>query len=75
MRQRMGLVVGALVLLGSLIAEVFYSHPEHAEYWWQTMPGFFAVFGFIGCLVLILGAKILGSRWLQRHDRYYEGGE
>lgn len=37
--------------------------------------GFFALFGVVGCIVIILISKWLGSLWLQRDEAYYERGE
>lgn len=43
----------------------------HGEFPWSGIPGFFAIFGFLGCLVIIAAAKIIGHYWLQRKEDYY----
>lgn len=44
----------------------------HIEFPWSHITGFFSLFGFIGCLVLIIVAKLLGHHWLQRKEDYYD---
>ena len=44
----------------------------HGAFPWSNLTGFFAIFGFIGCLVLIGFAKLLGHYWLQRKEDYYD---
>jgi len=38
---------------------------------WSGLAGFFSLFGFLGCLVLIAIAKLLGHCWLQRGEDHY----
>ena len=35
------------------------------------MPGLFALFGFIVCVILIIVSKLIGHYWLQRKEDYY----
>ncbi|OGD29557.1 MAG: hypothetical protein A2Y56_15805 [Candidatus Aminicenantes bacterium RBG_13_63_10] len=65
-------VLAGLVLL-SLAAQVFHK-PEgnHRASWWESAPGFFALFGFIGCLFLIAVALGLGRAFLRKSGRYYD---
>lgn len=44
---------------------------EHEELWYQV-PGFFALLGFLGCLLLIVVAKTLGHELLHRREDYYD---
>jgi len=66
-RLRMGLY-GALVL--SPIAGLLV-HPK-VHFSWQVLPFFSAAYGFVGCIVIILGSKGLGHYWLQKKEDYYE---
>jgi len=43
-------------------------HPHFAIEAW---PGFYAFYGFVTCLLMIVGAKALGF-WLKRPDTYYD---
>ena len=63
------LVIGILIvcLLGFLV------HPGHeSHYFWKKIPVFEALFGFIGCIVLIVFSKILGHFLLERRENYYD---
>ena len=63
---------GCLVLsiLGGFFVR-FYLHP-HLFFSWQSLPIFGALYGFIGCVIIILGSKALGHFWLQKKEDYYE---
>ncbi|OGP63918.1 MAG: hypothetical protein A2170_12455 [Deltaproteobacteria bacterium RBG_13_53_10] len=61
-------VYGTLVL--SLIAG-FLVHPK-IHFFWEALPFFSALYGFVGCIAIILGSKALGHRWLQKKEDYYE---
>ncbi len=64
-------VYGALVL--SLVAG-FLVHPK-VRFFWEALPFFSALYGFVGCIAIILGSKALGHRWLQKKEDYYEKQE
>jgi uncharacterized membrane protein len=67
-----GILYGCLFL--SIIAGIFvhlYLHPE-VHFLWEGLPVFSAVYGFIGCIVIILGSKAVGYFWLQKEEDYYE---
>jgi hypothetical protein len=53
----------ALTVIGQFI--------EH-HYWWEAVPGFFAGFGFLGCLLIIFIAKALVSRLVSKNPDYYD---
>ena len=44
-------------------------HPAHFEV--ESWPAFFAVFGFLACVAMVLGSKLLGML-LKREDTYYD---
>lgn len=37
-----------------------------------TIPGLFAAFGLLGCILIIVASKWLGHAVLQREEDYYE---
>jgi len=49
----------------------FYFHP-HLYFSWQSLPIFGALYGFVGCVIIILGSKALGHFWLMKKEDYYE---
>lgn len=45
--------------------------PRHSVFFFEAWPGFYAWFGFIGCVGLVLAAKLM--RWmLMRSEDYYD---
>jgi hypothetical protein len=46
-------------------------HILHYHFSFQYIPEFFAVFGFLGCILLILVAKGMGY-FIVRDEDYYE---
>jgi hypothetical protein len=60
----------ALVVI--VAAEPFLSHPDHAVFFWHTLPGFDALYGFMSCVVVVLFAKALGRLILQRREDFYD---
>lgn len=62
------------VITGSLILErINDHHPEAVSYWWSYIPGFYGWFGLIGCIGIIVVSKLLGQKWLQKDEHYYDG--
>ncbi|MCF8039833.1 MAG: hypothetical protein K9K79_11005 [Desulfohalobiaceae bacterium] len=57
----------ALILL--LLAELFIH--KHHGFPWEEAFGFFAVYGFVSCVLLIFLAKIL-RRIVMRKEDYYD---
>ncbi|MBY3085220.1 hypothetical protein HFO63_29765 [Rhizobium laguerreae] len=61
-----------LVLVLIVIAD-FLVPREHAEYPWDRLPGWSAVYGFLSCVLLIFVSKFLGHRaGLMRREDYYD---
>jgi H+/Cl- antiporter ClcA len=57
------------VLAGILVQLFLHPHPH---FWWEEIPVFSAIYGFIGCVVIIIASKALGHHWLQKEEDYYE---
>ncbi len=45
--------------------------PAHGA-WWNRIPVFFALFGFLGCVAIIFFAKSLGKLFLRKREDYYD---
>ena len=56
-----------LVLALGLIAQ-----PQRVDHFWEKLPIFEAVFGFLGCLLIIFVSKALGHLFLQKKEDYYD---
>ncbi|HEX9810995.1 MAG TPA: hypothetical protein VGA88_02765 [Burkholderiales bacterium] len=58
----------ATVLAATVLAELFVAH--EADFSVERLTGFYALFGFVACVAMILFAKAIGSV-LKRPDTYY----
>jgi hypothetical protein len=61
--------VGGLVVF--LVLSLF-TPIEEAHFFWEKLPVFNALFGFLGCIVLMFGPKILGKLFIRKGEDYYE---
>ena len=59
----------ALVCALAVVADLFYE--KHGHYSWENFPGFYALFGFVSCVILVLAATQL-RRILQRDEDHYD---
>ena len=61
-------IIGAVLLLASVLLEFLFDRQRHTSF---DSFGFYAAFGFIACLLLVLIAVGLG-RVIKRRDDYYD---
>jgi hypothetical protein len=62
----------AAVLAATVVAQLFVGADAHFEV--EGWFGFNAVYGFLACAAMVIGAKAIG--WLlKRPDDYYQGGD
>ena len=63
------LTYGILVLL--IVADFII--PRHEiHFFGDKVPGFWSLFGFISCVLIIVVSKWLGHHWLMRGEDYYD---
>ncbi|MFZ7124938.1 MAG: hypothetical protein ACOWWM_02140 [Desulfobacterales bacterium] len=58
----------ALVLL--LVCEFFVQ--KHPHFPWESWFGFYAVYGFVACVLLVLAAKYILRPLMKRPEDYYD---
>jgi drug/metabolite transporter (DMT)-like permease len=74
LRVRLKTVVRiCLALLALLVlADIFFVDKHHAhtaaEHWW----GFWAIFGFVGCVLIIIISKWFGHAGIMQREDYYD---
>lgn len=57
----------------SVVLELSYpTDAEHHEFWWSSIPLFYMLYGFVGCVLLIVVAKWFGKVLLQKKEDYYD---
>jgi len=66
-KRFLGFFYASLVVL--LIVD-FFIH-KHAEFPWESAPEFFAVYGFVSCVLLIFIARLLRI-FIKRDENHYE---
>lgn len=40
--------------------------------WWNSIPAFYAIFGFISCIAIIYVAKFISGNIVKRDIHYYD---
>ncbi|MDG4605612.1 MAG: hypothetical protein P9D89_05965 [Candidatus Contendobacter sp.] len=58
----------ALICVGLFLADFFYH--KHVNFAFENWFGFFAWYGFICCVALVLLAKQM-RKWVKRNEDYY----
>ena len=75
LRARTG-VIAVLFFLGlaGLVGANLFVRPHEAEYVFDIYPGFWAVFGLVGGLAMVIIMKKIVQPMISRGDDYYERG-
>lgn len=60
------------IILILVVLSDFFVHREHAAFFWDHIPGWSALYGFISCIVIILVSKFIGHEWLLKEEDYYD---
>jgi len=45
---------------------------KHSNFPWESWPEFYAVYGFVACVALVLAAKYLLRPLVMRKEEYYD---
>jgi len=64
-------IILGLVLLLTLVLE-FVFLADYDSHWWNAIPGFYAIFGLIGCIVLVYTATFISKKIVNRDLDYYD---
>jgi len=60
------------ITLAIIVIADFFVHREHANFFWDKIPGWSALFGFLSCVFFIVVAKFIGHLWLMKKEDYYD---
>lgn len=63
------LLRGFYVVCALLLLLDFFLH-RHVSHDWENLPGFYAIYGFVACVLLVLIAKQLRKLLMRREDYY-----
>ena len=74
LRNRLKAVVWVCVavLAALVLVDVIFVDKEDAHTMIERLSGFWAVFGFIGCAVLIIVSKWFGHAGIMQEEDYYD---
>lgn len=64
-------ILYACCILLFLLDFIIHRHTYHR---WEGLLGFYAVYGFVGCVLLVIVAKGMRT-FLMRDEDYYDGDE
>jgi hypothetical protein len=64
----LGIFFSTLVVL--IVIDFF--TPKHPHFVWEAYPSFYAVYGFVACVVLVLVAKYVLRNIVKRKEDYYD---
>ena len=53
-----------------IVADFFV--PKHGENYWEYAPQFYAAYGLVACILLVLGAKYVLRKLVKRDEDYYD---
>lgn len=65
------IILGVLAVI-SLIAE-FTMLADYDSHWWNQIPGFYILWGIIGCAAVIFISKWVGKFFILSDEDYYDG--
>lgn len=60
-------LLACLVLVDALLVD-----KEHAHTWIERLPGFWTLFGLVGCILLIILSKWFGHLGIMTREDYYD---
>jgi hypothetical protein len=62
--------LAVLVVIELVLPRVFGAGAAH--FWFEEIPAWGSISGFVACVVIIIGSKLLGKLWLTRPENYYD---
>lgn len=60
----------ALIVLMEIAVSLF--HLGHGHFWFEGLPAFGSIYGFISCALIIIVSKFIGHYWLMKKEDYYD---
>lgn len=55
-----------------LLVVVDFFVPKHPYFPYENFPSFYATFGFVACVILVLAAKYILRNIVKREEKYYD---
>lgn len=64
------IALGIITVISLILEFVFLS--DYDSHWWNAIPGFYIIWGFLSCVVIIYVSKWLGKLFIFRSEEYYD---
>lgn len=71
-KRNVWLVVKALFALCIALIVADFFIPKHGDFYWENVPQFFAAYGLVTCILLVLAAKYILRPLIKRKEDYYD---
>ena len=65
-------VIHGLILIAALLLAADFIVHRHVSHELEAIPGFYALYGFVGCVLLVLIAAQIRKRVMRPEDYYRE---
>jgi len=63
----------AVVVLSEIVALIYgLIFGMHPHFWFEWIPAWGSLYGFVSCAVIIIVSKFIGKKWLMRREDYYD---
>ncbi len=60
------------ICLSITVTVDFFITRKYIHFPWENIPGFYALFGLVACILIVVMAKTLGHKWLMKKEDYYD---
>ena len=70
--QNVKLILRVFYVLSALLVIIDFFYHRHMEHPWEKVPAFYAIYGFVACVILVLVATQM-RKLVMRDENYYEG--
>lgn len=73
-RDRLGATIKVCVAVLALVTlwDAFFVSKEHAHTAVEHLPGFWSLFGFVACVLIIIVSKWFGHQGIMTREDYYD---
>ena len=68
--RNVSIVLRSLYIICILLVLLDFILHRHVMHEWEHLTGFYAIFGFVACVLLVLGAKQLRNLVMRKEDYY-----
>lgn len=67
--RKQGIIGGGAAIFA--LSLPYFIHVDH-HHTWDSIPGFYGLYGGIGCALIVIISKALGAAFLQKPEDWYE---